>query len=73
MVTEHMPKVIGGYFPLELPQGNIFHSGAVELNSGRNALKYILCCKLPTKIYIPRFTCAAILETIVNLLSLIHI
>jgi dTDP-4-amino-4,6-dideoxygalactose transaminase len=59
-------QAIGGYFGLELPMGRTFHAGAVELNSGRNALRYILRNKPPTKIYIPQFTCAAILAAVIN-------
>ena len=39
-----MSSEIGGYFSLELNQRekNSFHSGGIYLNSGRNALEYIL-------------------------------
>ena len=58
---------IGGYFGLELPIGRAWHKGAAALNSGRNALQYLLLSKLPSKIYIPQFTCAAIAEAVSKL------
>ena len=38
-------KELGGYFELELPKKTEFHKDAVRLNSGRNALEYILLAK----------------------------
>lgn len=57
-------KEIGGYFSLELPSvGNMPHSEGVLLNTGRNALEYVLR-SLPyvSKLYIPYFTCDTVLE-----------
>jgi len=34
-------EAIGGYFGLELNKGKELHKGAIKLNTGRNALKYI--------------------------------
>ena len=31
---------IGGYFELELPQGEEYHKNAIRLNTGRNAFEY---------------------------------
>lgn len=61
-----MDKAIGGYFELELPYGTPFHFGEnyIELNSARNCLEYILRAKNYTKIYIPYYTCDAVLEPI---------
>jgi hypothetical protein len=59
-MSESLQSPIGGYFGLELHQGSPYHIGTVALNSGRNALKYILCDTPPSKIYIPQFTCEAI-------------
>lgn len=61
-----MGKAIGGYFELELPYGNPLHSGenCIELNSGRNCLEYILKAKNYTQIYLPYYTCEAVLEPI---------
>lgn len=56
-------KSIGGYFELELNNLNsVFHENAIELNTGRNALEYILKAKAIQKIYIPYFTCDVLLE-----------
>ena len=55
-------KELGGYFEFELPKMAEFHKGAVRLNSGRNALEYILLAKSYTKVYIPFYTCDAVLR-----------
>ena len=57
-------KVIGGYFELELNTGIHYHNDAVKLNTGRNALEYILRSKNYSKIFIPYYTCETILEPI---------
>lgn len=57
----------GGYFELELNQGTEFYQNVIRLNTGRNALEYILRAKKYTKIYIPYFTCDVILEPIQKL------
>ncbi len=53
---------IGGYFELELRQGEEFHSKAIALNSARNCLEYILLARRYRKVYIPRYTCEVVLE-----------
>lgn len=58
-------KPIGGYFEPEADcagKGNP-HSAAAWLNTGRNALEYVLA-SLPSvrKVYIPYFTCDVVLE-----------
>ncbi|MDC1311123.1 hypothetical protein N8Z26_01540 [Burkholderiales bacterium] len=67
-MARNMPEctspAIGGYFALELPRGRAWHAGAVALNSGRNALRYLLASKRPRRIYIPHFTCAAIRDVV---------
>jgi hypothetical protein len=56
-------KSIGGYFELELNNLNsVFHEKAIGLNTGRNAMEYILKVKAIQKIYIPYFTCDVLLE-----------
>lgn len=63
-------KEIGGYFELELPAGNIkfLHSDGILLNSGRNALKYILkSVGTVRKIWIPDYTCNSIRKTVEDL------
>lgn len=57
---------IGGYFELELPDyGRFLHDDGVLLNSGRNALEYVLR-SLPDvrRIWIPYYTCEVILEPV---------
>ena len=53
---------IGGYFELELAHKGEYHSGAIRLNSGRNAFKYILQAHNIQKVYIPVFICNSIIE-----------
>jgi hypothetical protein len=60
-------KAIGGYFELELNRSNHYHKNAVKINTGRNALEYILRVNKYSKIYIPYYTCDTILEPIKKL------
>ena len=60
-------KSIGGYLELELPVGDEFYPNLIHLNTGRNALEYILRQKGYAKIYIPYFTCDVLLEPIEKL------
>lgn len=62
-----LPKAIGGYFELELPTYQEFHSDAIALNSGRFCLEYILRCRKYSKIYVPYYTCDSAVEPIVKL------
>lgn len=55
---------IGGYFGLELPVREVWHRNAVALNSGRNALRYLLELQRPAHIYVPVFTCDAVTQVI---------
>jgi hypothetical protein len=56
-------KAIGGYFELELGnEKNEFHHDAISLNTARNALEYVLLANNPKKLFLPYFTCDAILE-----------
>lgn len=60
---------IGGYFELEIPdRGGFLHDDGVLLNSGRNALEYVLR-SLPDvrHLWIPYYTCEVILEPIKKL------
>ena len=63
-------KAIGGYFSLELPpvQRSYIHENGIHLNSGRNALEYILK-SLPNIqcLWIPYYTCNVILEPLKKL------
>ena len=58
---------IGGYFGLELNQKNEYHSEAIRLNTGRNALEYIMLARFYTKVYLPYYTCDVLLEPIKKL------
>lgn len=58
---------IGGYFELELNSGLEFHKEAIRLNTGRNALEYLLRVNNYKKIYTPFYTCDVVLEPIVKL------
>lgn len=62
-----MNKAIGGYFSLEISrvQNGYIHTNGVHLNSGRNALEYILkSIPVVQKLYIPYYTCDVVLEPI---------
>ena len=55
-------KPIGGYFELELPQRSEYHSAAIALNTGRNALEYILRVRDYKHVYLPYYSCEVLLE-----------
>ena len=55
---------IGGYFSLELSNGNEYHKDAIALNNARAALQYILRAKKYRKIYIPHYICGCVLQPI---------
>lgn len=59
-----MKREIGGYFELELARNQEYHPNAIKLNTGRNALEYILRAKKYRKVYLPYYTCEVILEPI---------
>ncbi|MFX1385153.1 MAG: hypothetical protein ACFFBP_22265 [Promethearchaeota archaeon] len=60
-------KEIGGFFGLELKIGKEYHPTALKLNSGRNALLYILKTIKPSKLLIPYYICNSVLEPIEKL------
>lgn len=63
-----MNKEIGGYFQIELNRKkSYFYNDLFHLNSGRNALLYILKARQYSKIYVPFFTCDAVIKPIENL------
>lgn len=55
---------IGGYFEFELNLKKEYHQKALKLNTGRNALEYILIAKDYKKIHLPFYSCDALLEPI---------
>ena len=57
-------EAIGGYFSLELPQYEEYHKNAIRLNTGRNCLEYILRVRGYKKVYVPYYTCEAVMEPI---------
>ncbi len=62
-------KAIGGYFEIENEGIGIFpHKAGILLNTGRNALEYILL-SIPDirRIYLPYYTCGVVLEPIKRL------
>lgn len=59
-------KEIGGYFGLEQLVSNEYYKKLISLNSGRNALLYILKAKHIKKLYIPYYLC----DVISNLLKI---
>lgn len=57
-------KALGGYLEMQFPKGKEYYPSLVKLNTGRNALEYILKVNKYSLIYIPYFTCEALLEPI---------
>ncbi len=59
-------KETGGYFELEYSNIALggMHPGALKLNSARNCLAYILQSKKYSRVYLPYYTCDAVLEPI---------
>ncbi len=53
---------IGGFFQLELRRGESYHPNALQLNTGRNALEYILRRRGYKKLWLPYYCCGALLE-----------
>ncbi|WP_236974808.1 hypothetical protein [Membranihabitans maritimus] len=60
-------KPIGGFFELELPIKKEFHKHAIRLNSARNCFWQFLNVKKPNKVYLPLFTCDAVINPLVDL------
>lgn len=55
-----MVKEIGGYFGLDQFVTHEYYSDLIALNTGRNALLYLMKTKNISKIYIPYFLCDSI-------------
>lgn len=58
---------IGGFFELPFDLLNSFPENAVLLNTGRNALEYILRVRKYKKIYLPLYSCDVLLQRIQKL------
>jgi hypothetical protein len=57
-------KPVGGYFELELSKGGkAYHETPYTFKSGRSALHYILTVCKPTLVYVPVYTCNALLQS----------
>jgi len=52
-----MSKEIGGYLGLEAFSGREYHADLLALNTGRNALAYLLKARQVKKLYIPALLC----------------
>ena len=61
-----MTQEIGGFFELELHWGEEYHAGAIKVNTGTNALEYILKARNYRKFYLPYYNCDCILEPLVK-------
>ena len=56
------PKVIGGFFELELPaKGTLYHDSALALANGRVCFKVLLERVKPSKVYLPYYSCDSLL------------
>lgn len=60
-------SAIGGYFELELEKNHSYHSDKLALNSGRNALKYVLQARRPKMLLLPRYLCDAVMQPVLEL------
>lgn len=60
-------KTIGGYPELELRKDQHYHKNAIRLNTARNCLEYILLSRQYKKVYLPLYTCEAVLEPFAKL------
>ncbi|OQP67508.1 hypothetical protein [Niastella populi] len=57
-------KPVGGYFELELSKGRYaYHETPYTFKSGRSALHYILRVCKPALVYVPVYTCNALLQS----------
>jgi hypothetical protein len=57
-------KEIGGFFGLELNNLKEYYSNLISLNSGRNALRYIVRTYCIKNIYVPYYTCPVIFDAL---------
>ena len=60
-------NAIGGYFELELRNGKDYHIDALSLNTGRNALEYVIRANNYEKIYLPYYSCDVLLQPLKKL------
>ncbi|MFZ6034776.1 MAG: hypothetical protein ACOYUB_01325 [Patescibacteria group bacterium] len=55
---------MGGYFEIELPILKEYYPELIGLNSARNCLKYIIKAKKINSLFVPYYTCKAILDVL---------
>lgn len=56
-------KAIGGYYEFALPQyGSVYHDAAYRFQSARAAFRALLQTIKPTKLWVPKYTCDAVIE-----------
>jgi len=55
---------IGGYFELECYGAQMYHTDVIALNSGRNALKYVIKAYGITEIFAPYYTCPVVWDAL---------
>lgn len=61
-------KEIGGFFEFEFDKKiEYYHDATAKVNSGRNAINYILQASQTKKVYVPYFTCGTVIEPIKTL------
>ena len=53
-------REIGGYFELDQFVNNPYYKNMIELNTGRNALIYLIMAKKIKKLYLPYFLCNSV-------------
>lgn len=63
-MTIHSSKIIGGYFGLELTEQHDYFKYGLALNTGTNCLKYLIKEYQIKEIYVPYYTCSAIIQAI---------
>ena len=59
-------KEIGGYFELDMFKGKGYYDDLIKLNTGRNALLYLIRAKKIRKLYLPYFICNSITDILIN-------
>ena len=57
-------REIGGFIELQFAKKKEYHKEALKLNTGRNALEYILEANNYQKIYLPYYVCNSVLEPV---------
>ena len=60
-------KQLGGYFGLEVNQGNEYHPNAIKLNSGRHCLEHVIKSNQIENLYIPYYICPEIVNKLKKL------